>query len=130
MEKTTIPVALDESTENNTLEELNHIDGVDVFVLKPNLIGSLETAWQHMLFTQSMAIRPVISSCYESSLGIYTLASLASCLAHESFTGLDTLKFFEKDILKEPLKIERGKLQLESRNITADDIDFSLCEEL
>lgn len=127
---TTIPVALDESIEHSNLEELNHIEGVDVFVLKPSLIGSIEKTWQMMLYAQSMAIRPVLSSSFESGLTIHTIASLACNLQHESFAGIDTLKYFKKDILKNPLTINRGKMRVTQRMITEDDIDFSLCEPL
>ncbi len=128
--QTTIPVALDESVEKNTLEELNHIEGVDIFVLKPSLIGGIEKTWQLMQYAQSVAIRPVLSSCYETGLALHMMASLSSNLAHESFVGLDTLKYFKKDIFKNPIEVTRGKIRLANRIITEHNIDFSLCEEL
>ena len=129
-DETTIPVALDESLECNTVKDFSHITGVDICVLKPNQIGGIERTWKEIVACESMAIRPVISSCYESGLGMHALASLGCNLAHEAYVGLDTLKFFKKDILKNPFPIENGKIKLKDRIITHNDIDFSLCTEL
>jgi len=128
--KTTIPVALDESISHLKVKEISAIDGVNILVLKPTIIGGIENTWKFMKEAKRLAIKTIISSAFESSVGALTLANLAGCSSRDNWAGLDTLKWFKKDLLKEKLSFEKGRLDISSRLIHEADIDFDLLEEV
>lgn len=129
-QETLIPVALDESLLKLSFEEFKGLDGVDVLILKPSLLGGIEKTWQYMQEAKALALAPVISSSFESGLGILTLANLAGCVLREQGAGLDTLKWFEKDLLKERVLIQHGKIDVRQPLPSEDDIDFNLLKEV
>ena len=56
---------------------------------------------------------PVISSAFESGVGLEALAQIAACVnTNDVPAGLDTLDMFEEDLRVDPLSIEGGKLSL------------------
>ena len=123
--ETLIPVALDESLQRLTLEEIRSIPGVYTLILKPTLLGGIERTWQLIQQGEDCALDAVISSSFESSLGIWTLANLAGTVAHGSISaGLDTLKWFESDLLNIPIDIQRGAMDISHRAIRSQDINF------
>lgn len=128
--ETMIPVALDESLAKLSFDEFKSMDGVDVIILKPALLGGIEKTWQYMRQAQSLGLSAVISSSFESGLGILTLANLASCTVRDQAAGLDTLKWFKQDLLKENVLIQHGKIDIRRRPPTEKDIDFNLLEEI
>lgn len=129
-QRTTIPVALDETLRTMDFQEVKRTEGVDVIVLKPSLLGGIETTWQWVREAKGQGINTVISSIFESSLGLLCLANLAGCSFRNNAAGLDTAKWFEMDLLSAPLDIQRGKLEIGSRRITADDINFQYLTEI
>ncbi len=128
--KTTIPVALDESLIDKTLEDIKSIEGVDIIVLKPTILGGIERVWMMMQQARRVAIDCVLSSSFETSLGLLTIAQLAGSSQRDSTAGLDTFKWFKQDLLKHKLTIEHGKLNIKNRMIHSQDIDFSLLKEV
>ena len=82
------PIALDETLYKN--EPWEEIEGVVALVLKPAAIGPLERTYA----LAKKGYRTVISSCFESSVGIDFLARLAHLLAPDELCGLDTLRYF------------------------------------
>jgi len=128
--ETSIPVALDESLMHTPFEEIKHIEGVDLVVLKPMIIGGIEKTWQILKEAKRLAIRVVISSSFESSLGILTLANLAGCTNRDHPAGLDTLKCFKNDLLKIPIDTENGKINLNHPMPTISDVDPEFIREI
>lgn len=124
--RTTVPVALDESLTGMNFNEIKSIDGVDLLILKPTIIGSIEKTVKYIKEGRRLAISPVVSSLFESSLGILTLANLAGLTAHINYAGLDTVKWFKEDLLIEPLKFDHGRMDISKRTIQTKDINFKL----
>lgn len=129
-QETMIPVALDESLLKLSFDEFKAMDGVDVLILKPTVLGGIEKTWQMMQRAVALGLNAVVSSSFESGLGLLTLANLAGCTAHDYTAGLDTLKWFRQDLLKEKLVIQNGKIDISHRLIRRADIDFSLLQEI
>lgn len=130
-ETTLIPVALDESLHRLDFKEIQAIEGVDVLVLKPTLVGGIEKTWGLINAAGRQAIEVVISSSFESSIGILTLANLAGgCTTRDRNAGLDTLKWFEKDLIKDKIVFEHGKLDISKKKITESDVNFQLLEKV
>lgn len=90
-EKTKFPIALDETYRESPTFRVPTLKAI---VIKPTLSGSIP----------SLDVPIILSSSYESSIGLLQIASLADPkLTH----GLDT---FQNDFLKTPLKVVNGHL--------------------
>ena len=72
----------------------------------------------------------IISSLFETGVGLLTLANLAGLTSHNNYAGIDTLKWFKEDLLKEPLKFEKGRLDISKRTILSKDINFKLLTKI
>lgn len=129
-DKTLIPVALDESVQTLSLEEIRSISGVETIILKPTMLGGVERILQMLTQAENYALDTVISSSLESSIGIYTLANIVEASTHNTAAGLDTLKWFEDDVLKIPVAIEHGAINIDKLRITSDNINFDVLEKL
>ena len=123
-------MALDESLQHLNLKEIQSLEGVDVLILKPTILGGVEKIWQIMTHAKKFALEFVLSSSFESSLGILTLAQIAGSSARDYTAGLDTFKWFKQDLLKEKLVINHGKLNIKDRFIKSKDINFELLKEI
>ena len=123
------PVALDESLLKLTPEALAPLPNLKAIVLKPTLLG-FERSMQFGRKATSMGITPVVSSAFETSLGLTALVELAACLnTTDVAVGLDTLEWFAKDLLARPLQIERGRLNLSESVVRFDELRRDLMQE-
>jgi len=129
-DQTMIPVALDESLQYLLIDDVKSIAGVEKIVLKPAILGGIEKTRQMIQQAEGHAIETVISSSFESSLGIRMLANLTGFSQHANMAGLDTLKWFKTDILKQPVSFENGIMQPSVKNIQAEDINFDLLKKI
>lgn len=90
---TSIPVALDETIDEIVRSSANFTDasatvaqiadqstGVAAIVLKPSVVGGLEATTTLARAAMSRGVRPVISSAFESNIGLNTCAHLAGFL--------------------------------------------------
>lgn len=121
---TQMPIALDESISSLSYDLSALPDGVKYLILKPTMLGSIVTIQEFMQKAKRHNITPIISSSFESSLGLLTLAHLAGSITDGISAGLDTQKWFKADLLKHPLTINNGQITLSEKNISADDICF------
>ncbi len=124
---TQFPYALDESLNQLPKEKIKALKGVKAFVLKPTLLGGFEKAMGWVRLAHELGIEAVISSSYETGLGIRFLAQFSS-VATSAPAGLDTLKWFTKDLYDEELLIKEGCLLAESLSIEKNRIDFGMIE--
>ncbi|MCA9406340.1 MAG: o-succinylbenzoate synthase, partial [Candidatus Omnitrophica bacterium] len=128
--KTFIPIALDESLLTVDFEELKSLEGVDFIILKPTVLGGVEKTCQIMERAKQLAISPILSSCYESEIGILTLAQIAGTTVRDYSSGLDTLKWFKKGLLQKDGIIEKGRIYLDHFEDPLKLIDFDLVTEI
>ena len=111
--KTHFPIALDESIHLKWEE----IPSLKAIVVKPTIVGFIPDVPTHL--------KRVLSSSYESDLGLLHIANLAN---ENIAAGLDTYHAFKEVLLVGPLKTETG---LFSRNYNSPILDFSkLCRVL
>jgi O-succinylbenzoate synthase len=101
------PVALDES-----LVEIDEIpDWPAAIVLKPSVLGGFFRTAEFMRIAKAKNIKAVISSAFESSVGLKSLAIFAAMMGlTDTAVGLDTLKWFGKDVAADSLEIENGEI--------------------
>ncbi|BDY02998.1 o-succinylbenzoate synthase [Ferrimonas sp. YFM] len=93
-----LPLALDETTQAEDYR-FQPLPGVKALVLKPQLIGDLDTLADIVGEADHHGINVVLSSAFESNLGLSTLADLAAELTPDQSPGLDTLDALEADLI-------------------------------
>jgi len=113
-EQTEMPVALDETLVEKAPGDIDWIDRVRAFVLKPSVLGGLEKTARLIDFAKARGIRPVLSSAFESdvSLRIFALFAARMQLAGVA-AGLDTLKWFSTPLLEGAFEIKDGCVDIE-----------------
>ena len=105
-----IPIALDETLREPDAEQFHNV--ADVHVLKPTLAGGFYSTLAHIEQAIQENVRCIISSSYESGVGMLGLIELARTLPEE-IHGLDTHKVFERDVFRVPLQLSGPKLKPE-----------------
>ena len=105
---TTIPFALDESLLE--YQSLLAQPNVVAAIIKP----TLHLHWQQLLLKYP-TIKPVFSSTFETSLGIWGLGQLALQYAPNNIHGLGTLNWLAEDIVHQPLQHTLSTLSLLSQ---------------
>ena len=116
---THLPIALDENLLHWS-EQLDKLNNLKAIILKPSLIGFNAThAWLERCKKHN--IQAVVSSTFESSIGLFSFASLAM-LQSDSHAGLATGSWFQEDLCKHRALPIKGRLHL--RALTLDDILF------
>ena len=120
--KTGIAVALDESLLGEKAAKIRA--GVKVWVLKPTPLGGIRKALAMADEAKENSIQIVVSSSFESGIGLFSLAHLAAALGGNCRAGIDTLKYFAKDLLKEPLVIQEGRIAVPAKPLSEGGICF------
>ncbi len=122
-----IPLALDETLREPEAEQYRQF--ADVYVLKPTLSGGMTGTIERMKQAQADQIRCIISSSYESGVGILGLVKLARTIPEEVH-GLDTYNVFKYDVLIDPLPLNHPRPQFNRHSIKKSDLDLSILSEL
>ena len=92
------PIALDETLWEIGLDACLNYPHLQAVIIKPSVVGLEETREYQKKITRAGAL-PIISSCFESSIGLRALAATA-CLTKGVTAGLGTCGWFEEDLLK------------------------------
>jgi o-succinylbenzoate synthase len=95
-----IPIALDESLAENS--SLIGLPGLRAIVLKPTVSGGIGGTMSTMRDAASRGIKAVVSSTFESSIGLAALGRLA-LKAPGTVHGLGTAAWLAGDLLAPPL---------------------------
>lgn len=134
----THPLAIDESFGKElSLDDLENLPSLTALVYKPTLQGGLLHQQSIIEWTKKRNIRLVLSSSFESSIGLLQIASLAHYLCLDEPLGIGTYHYFENSLFD--LEFEKGKLKappclktlaLESVRESKAEIIGSIFEEL
>ncbi len=138
-QETGISVALDESLSGMNPKNFQPLKGLKAFILKPTILGGIEKTRCWIQRAKALKVQAVISSAFESGIGLSMLAQWAAsfdCLPAARLparqgkaglaVGLDTYKYFSKDLLIEPLQMDRGNFIISPRPLKEKDLDFTL----
>jgi O-succinylbenzoate synthase len=123
-----IPVALDETLLHSPVKTVEEIHGIKAIILKPTLLGGFQKALDLTQRAQGRGIQPVVSSCFESGIGILGLARFAAFLSLDYVAaGLDTYRWLKTDVLAPKLEIYRGGIEVslpieKGREISKDSL--------
>ena len=128
---TGVPVALDESLLELRPEQLEGRREVGAVVLKPTLLGGLARARQWAARASALDIRPVVSSCFESGVGLLALAAFAWDSTGESVpAGLDTYRWLGADVIEPRIPFRPGAVDWNNATARAHRIEFSRLTEI
>lgn len=107
--RTGMPVALDELLAQGKPWE--PIPQLRALVLKPTLLGSLANCEALIARARELRLKVIISSCFESDLGLNQLFHLAGEWAPEQAPGLDTRRWMAGNLLGEDGKPDLSRLE-------------------
>ncbi|MCX6835251.1 MAG: o-succinylbenzoate synthase [candidate division Zixibacteria bacterium] len=130
-ERTGMRLALDESLVGMTPKELPSHTHISAIILKPTLLGGLERAAMFARQAREMKVKAVVSSCFESSVGIAALAQFAAVYnTIDTPAGLDTLFWFKQDLLTEPIDHSGGCIRVAQSARAAEGVNEIMMTEV
>ena len=98
-------------------------------VLKPTLIGCTARFLALVKQAKDQNILPILSSSFESDVGLAILAQLAASISGEEIAaGLDTSSAFSVGTIKNRVVTQNGWLPI--RTLTTQDLDLRHCDLL
>lgn len=120
------PIALDEFLCSLQPDDLTTLGGITAIILKPTLLGGLERSAQFAREARKLKIKSVVSSSFESSLGIAALGPLVTAYGTPGVpVGLDTVGWFDADILATPIAVQGGVMRVEQLARAAQSLDIA-----
>lgn len=137
-EASELPIFFDECGQHFAFDEtLHHIidpgisfnayTGLKALVIKPTLVACVPRIIELLTRAQTQNVLAVLSSSYESDVGINNLAQVAAGLSGEEVAvGLDTESIFAKTLSSRPAPIRSGKRDV--RIISMEELDLDDCE--
>ncbi|MCD6249534.1 MAG: o-succinylbenzoate synthase [candidate division Zixibacteria bacterium] len=129
--RTGLAIALDESIGDLTPDTLTESDHVGAVILKPTLLGGFERTAIWARKAQKCGIKAVISSCFESSIGIAALAQLTATFnTLNTPVGLDTPSWLKHDLLLEPIDRAHGRMRIVQIAQVASQVNEYILKEI
>lgn len=126
-----MPIALDETVVENAGQQglLHDRPWVHAVILKPMLLGDMTTVNRLAAEAASCRAKAVVSSCFESGVGIAALAHWASCaLDSQVPMGLDTYQWLAEDVLNQRPQVDQGAFNLDEIEACLATLDVSKME--
>ncbi len=126
-----IPFAFDETLHQimDPTISFESYTGLRALVLKPTLIACTARLIALVNQARENGVQPVISSSYESDVGLIHLAQLAGSISGEKIAvGLDTRSALTSGTTLSPARIKDGYMF--TKALTTKDLDLSHCELL
>jgi O-succinylbenzoate synthase len=130
---TGLPIALDESVIDGMYDDEVFMDmrWAKAIILKPTLLGGVRATQELAYEALEHGVQPVISSSYESGIGIIALANVAATLTEEDVAaGLDTYETLAEDVLEHRFSARDGRYYLEDLAAAAATVDTSRMERV
>jgi len=129
--KTNIPIAIDETLAEQQLGNVLSLLGLKAIIIKPTLLGGFLKAIQISQEALSRGIQPIISSTFESNVGLLALLNLAAAQgANGSPAGLDTSRFFKDNLIENIISPNDFAVDIDKINTIQQSIAFDKLEEL
>lgn len=125
-----LPIALDETLVATEACNVQPFDNLKAFVLKPTLLGGFDRTLTYVRRAQELGLKTIVSSSFESAIGLTSLAHFAAQIAPDTPCGLDTSDWFKENLLEQPLQIVSGRMQLDTLRTLPTDIRRALLVEV
>jgi O-succinylbenzoate synthase len=107
-QKTKLPIAVDETLGQADPAPIHFCEGVRYFVVKPMMVGGIFRTLEWIAKAKAEGRQVIVSSSFESSIGLSMLANLA--LLTDEAAGLGTAAWFADDLLKSPVIAKSGSI--------------------
>ncbi len=131
MERSPIPIAVDETLEERGVGLFEALPGLRAAVLKPALNGGLVDAVRIADAAHRRGMYPVVTSGFESGIGIRALAQLAGAIVPPGIAcGLDPYRWIAEDVVEPELEIEEGSLDLARLDRTLSIVQINRLQEI
>jgi len=113
-EVTGVDLAIDETLREERAAELRGAPGVTTWVCKPALHGGIAAARRLGAEAAEAKIDVVISSCFESGLGLWALTQLAACVQRPgTAAGLGTDRWIAEDVIDPPFEAQTSHASID-----------------
>jgi len=113
-EKTKHPIALDEHLREIPILNVIDLPFAKALILKPTLQGGISICQGISELGYQRGIRSILSSSYESNIGIRAIAKLSQTLPDaKAGIGIDTMRCFDKNLID--LNVVDGSLKLDNQ---------------
>ncbi len=111
--KTRMPIGLDESMESDEFMEFWKVPGIKYHIIKPSIFGGLMKTLTHAKEYRNYGIQTVISSTYDSCVGLYTLSQLAAPVSgDDAVAGFGTDKLLAGHTTVPTFDSSEGKVDI------------------
>lgn len=111
--ETDVPIALDETVAESGMKLVPRLSNLAAIVIKPTNVGGLRRVCGLAEQCWDAEVTPVISSSFESSVGLLALANLAACVqGADVAAGLGTRDCFQSDTMDPGFIIEKGSVDV------------------
>lgn len=108
-------VAVDESLREVSFDSLVAIPNLKALIVKPMLLqGGLKQLKIIQQKADHHGLKLILSSSFESGLGLNSLLQLTKHLGLSSVMGFDTYRYFKEDLLQTPLVFNQGSFYSQS----------------
>ncbi|MFQ5852949.1 MAG: o-succinylbenzoate synthase [Candidatus Binatia bacterium] len=125
-----LPVALDETLLELPIERLDKGQGITAVVLKPTLLGGFHLSMQLALKARQLGLMPVVSSTFETGVGIAGLARFAAIVSKDTPVGLDTYRWLATDVMVPRIETCNGRIDLTLLEQRHREVSRLMLEEL
>jgi o-succinylbenzoate synthase len=122
---TPVPIALDESLSEYFATGMQTRFVPAAVVLKPSLVGGWGKCLNLHKWAQSRRVKVVISSAFESAVGMEGLMHLAAVVSEGIPCGLDTSSWFRSDLSASPSIASAGEVVLPEGGLAFNSLDQS-----
>ena len=108
-----VPIAADESVRDvGAARVLLETGAVDALVVKPARVGGLRQAAAIIELAAGASVPVTVSTLFETGVGLTAALHLAAIAPGPQAHGLATAELLESDLLRVPLQVVRGRLQV------------------
>lgn len=126
-----VPVALDESLLDIQPDELEGCGALGAVVLKPTLLGGISKTREWIAHARKLNVRPVLSACFESGVGILAIAALAFRETGGAVpAGLDTCRWLGADVVRPRIPVRGGTFRWSASLARRHRIDTGRLHEI
>lgn len=132
-ERTGVQFALDESLRDTPAECWFHWSCLNALVIKPMVLGGPKAARTWIQWARAGRMKAVVSSVYESGVGLFGLADLVAAESSDQPlppAGFDTYSRLSSDVLKTRLRVSGGALELPPHPPGMNDLRMDALERM
>lgn len=125
-----LPFALDESLHMSDRNVMSGWKNLTSIVLKPMLLGGPDVVLDWIRWASSRSISSVVSSMFETGVGICGLIAFSAAFAADTPAGLDTYGYLDDDTIHPRIRFSRGKVAIYQSFPKSWAVNVSALEEI